>query len=154
MPSFLSKVFGRKKQDGKEPSRSSKRSSDPSLLEGIKFEAVSPTVSPTASHFPEKGKEKDPAFGLFRVKSRAQSPLPGPREPASNGYHLTLNLSLAKDDKSRLAFEPESSQTLPDDVLNERRLTPSETLSLIDACAKALTERGGVLSYLNVTIWP
>jgi hypothetical protein len=148
MPSFLSKVFGRKKQDGKEPIRSSKRSSDPSLLEGVKFEAVPPTVSPTVSHSPEKGKEKDkdPAFGLFRSKSRAQSPLPSPRETPSNGYHLTLNLSLAKEEKSRLAFEPESSQTLPDDVLNERRLSPSEALSLIDACAKAITERGGVLS--------
>lgn len=76
MPSFLSRVFGRKKDDTKEVGNR-RPSSDASLLEG-KFEAVPPTISPIASRFDgstdasaiqDKEKEKD-GFGLFRPKSR------------------------------------------------------------------------------------
>lgn len=154
MPSFLSKVFGRKKQDGKEATRSSKRSSNPSLLEG-KFEAVPPTISPTAALFPDladkgKDKDKDQTFGLFRSKSRAPSPLPGPSKLSSNGYHLTLNLPTAKEEQRELEaqFEAETTQTLPDHVLDERMLTPQETLLLIDACSKAIKEHGGMSTFL------
>ena len=83
MPSFLSRIFGRKKADDK----ASKRVSNGSLLEG-KFEAVSATPSPSATNFVEaaqarererasqkdKEKEKDAGFTLFRSRSRPTSP--------------------------------------------------------------------------------
>ena len=150
MPSFLTKVFARKRSDGKDATRASKRSSDQSLLEG-KFEAISPTVSPSATHFPElgdKGKEKDLPFALFRPKSRAQSPSPRPRKRDADIPHLTLNLPVPKEEQSRAlgaAFEADTTgQSLSDHVIKERRLSPLETLLLVSACSKAITERGGM----------
>jgi hypothetical protein len=155
MPSFLNKVFGRKKSVGKDHVRTSNRISDPSLLEG-KFEAVPPNVSPSATRFAEaaaaaleKAKEKEPGgFALFRPKSRAQSPPPRPSKPPVDVPRLTLNLPLSKDEQSRAlgdVFEAETTaHVLPDQKVNEYRLTPVETLTLINACTKAITERGGI----------
>ena len=146
MPSFLAKVFGRKKGDEKESAtpRSAKRSSDPSLLEG-KFEAIPSTVSPSSPKFPddphasEKGKDKSGPFGLLRSKSK-----PHPSSPTSDAPHLTLRLpgTVNKNDDSLVAsFNPQADGM--DDSILTRRLTPAETLLLIDACSKAITERGG-----------
>ena len=149
MPSFLSKVFGRKKGDDKDSTtpRSVKRTSDPSLLEG-KFEAVPSTISPSTPkfsediHATEKGKDregdKSRQFGLLRSKSKPQP------SPTTDAPHLTLRLpgTTDKDEDSLAAsFHPQADAT--DDSSLTRRLTPGETLSLIEACSKAITERGG-----------
>ncbi|CAL1697647.1 unnamed protein product [Somion occarium] len=156
MPSFLSKVFGRKKDEH----ASSKRHSATSLLEG-KFEAVSPNVSPSATHFTdslprvnqkEKEKDKDTAFSLFRPKSR-QPPAPSldTARPSSPSPILTLNLSEPKEDKRRtlgVVFEadPDNQRVLPESVIGERRLNSAETLSLVKACSAAIVSRGGLES--------
>ena len=150
MPSFLSKVFGRKKGEEKEigTPRSVKRGSDPSLLEG-KFEVVPSTVSPSTPKFPEdphasdrgkdKGGDKAGPFGLLRSKSRPQ-----PSSPTTDAPHLTLRLPGTIDrnhDSLAASFNPQADEM--DDSILTRRLTPTETLLLIDACSKAITERGG-----------
>jgi hypothetical protein len=154
MPSFLSKVFGRKKQDDKD---SSGHGSDPSLLEG-KFEAVSPNVSPTAEKFVDgtstkdkedkqkpKDKGKDNPFSLLKSKSATSSPdVTTKSEPFS---HLTLNLPGLKDDDNARAlgvvFEADPSQlVLSDAIIGSRRLTSLETLVLVRACSQAIMARG------------
>jgi len=147
MPSFLSKVFGRKKGDdgGSTTSRSAKRTSDPSLLEG-KFEAIPSTISPSAPKFPEdvhtsdKGKDKegDVQFGL-KSRSKLQS-----SSTTTDAPHLTLRLpgTIDKNGNSLATpFNPQTGET--GDSISTRRLTPAETLLLIEACSKAITERGG-----------
>jgi len=166
MPSFLSKVFTRKREE-KEPGRSHKRSSvasKSSLLEG-KFEAVSPTISPSAAQFPdaaahENGKEKEKEKEKDRERSggfplfRARSPHPvSPQSDAPKSSldvpHLTLNLPVPKEEKSRalgVVFEadPDDHSTLPDKVIGERRLNPLEALLLIKACSSAIISHGGL----------
>ncbi|KAF9791879.1 hypothetical protein BJ322DRAFT_983661, partial [Thelephora terrestris] len=151
MPSFLSKVFGRKKSDDREfaTPRSVRRSSDPSLLEG-KFEAIPSNISPSSPKFPEglhasdKGRvkegDKGRQFGLLKSKSKLQ-----PSSPTTDAPHLTLRLpgTIDKNGDSFVAsFNPQTDET--DDSVLTRRLTPGETLSLIEACSKAITERGGL----------
>lgn len=161
MPSFLSKVFARKKDEEKS-SRSGKRSSVASLLEG-KFEAVSPTISPSATNFAEsasrskekeKAKEhdkdvgKDTGFSLFRSRSRPVSPLPESPKSIPEVPRLTLNLPVPKEERSRalgVVFEadPDDRSTLPDALIGERRLSPLEALLLVKACSGAIVEHGG-----------
>lgn len=151
MPSFLSKVFGRKKSDDKEYAtpRSVKRTSDPSLLEG-KFEAIPSNLSPSSPGFPEdvhgsdKGKDREGdkarPFGLRKSRSKQQT-----TSPTSDAPHLTLRLpgtTEKNDDPFVSSFNPQTNET--DDSILTRRLTPEETLSLIEACSKAITERGGL----------
>lgn len=171
MPSFFAKVFGRSKKDEKKD----KRSSQGSLLEG-KFEAVSPTVSPSATNFdqaqaiPEvsqskdkdkdsnESKDKEPAgfISLFRPKSRPST------DPASTGAsrrsnevpHLSLNLSAKEVDAKRalgVVFEadPDAYAVLTEEVIGERRLTSAETLLLVKACSQVIIERGACVSYLS-----
>ena len=150
MPSFLSKVFGRKKSEDREHTtpRSVKRTSDPSLLEG-KFEAIPSTLSPSSLGFPEdlhgsdKGKDREGdkprSFGLRKSSSKPQT-----TSPTSDAPHLTLRLpgtTEKNDDPFVSSFNPQANET--DDSILTRRLTPEETLSLIEACSKAITERGG-----------
>ncbi|KAK0445027.1 uncharacterized protein EV420DRAFT_981829 [Desarmillaria tabescens] len=145
MPSFLSKVFGRKKDD-KEPS-AGRRTSTASLLEG-KFEAVSPTVSLPADKLPEakdKEKGKEIGFGLLRTKSAT---------PALSTYapsevpHLSLNLPGPKNGASNrslgVVFEadPNSQILLSQSDIGGRRLNPLETLILVRACSQAIIARG------------
>ena len=123
MATFFSKVFPRKK----DKETSNKRNSASSLLEG-KFEAVSPTVSPSAANFvdsaqkpkdqgreKEKEKEKESAFSLFRPRSRPVSPPPSDtRKTASDVPHLTLNLPVPKEQRSRalgVVFEADPNDT-------------------------------------------
>lgn len=177
MPSFLSKVFGRSKKEEKKD----KRASQGSLLEG-KFEAVSPTVSPSATHFdqaqaiPEvsqskdKDKDKDSNeskdkesagfISLFRPKSRPSA------DPSSTGGakrsnevpHLSLNLSTKEADNKRalgVVFEadPDAYAVLNEEVIGERRLTSAETLLLVRACSQIIIERGAYMTpYMSPTI--
>jgi len=147
MPSFLSKVFGRKKQDDKD---SSGHASDPSLL-GDKFEKVSPNVSPTAEQFQDSNankdkadkKSKDKGFS-FKSRSSSSTDVSTPKQSAPD---LTLNLPGLKDDSSARAlgvvFEADPSQlVLSDAVIGSRRLTSLETLVLVRACAQAIMTRG------------
>ena len=156
MPSFLSRVFGRKKADDK----ASKRVSNGSLLEG-KFEAVSATPSPSATNFVEaaqarererasqkdKEKEKDAGFTLFRSRSRPTSPPLTAQKKPSDVPHLSLNLPKPKEERSRalgVVFEadPDALTILDDAVIGGRRLTPLETLVLVRACSQVIVERG------------
>ncbi|RPD76906.1 hypothetical protein L226DRAFT_504826 [Lentinus tigrinus ALCF2SS1-7] len=155
MASFLHKVFPRKK----DKDATNKRNSASSLLEG-KFEAVSPTVSPSAAQFAEsaqqlkergreKEKEKEGGFSLFRPRSRPMSPPPDTRKTVSNAPHLTLNLPVPKEERSRalgVVFEadPNDTSTLPENVIGERRLNPLEALLLVKACSTAMIDHGGL----------
>lgn len=156
MAAFLSKVFPRKK----DKDATNKRNSSSSLLEG-KFEAVSPTVSPSAAQFSEsaqqlkergreKEKEKESGFSLFRPKSRPLSPTSDTRKSVSDAPHLTLNLPVPKEERSRalgVVFEadPNDTSTLPENVIGERRLNPLEALLLVKACSTAIIDHGGEL---------
>jgi len=150
MPSFLSKVFGRKKQDDHD---GVPRASDVSLLEG-KFEAVSPPVSPTVTHFSESlGKEKEKGkeglFGLSRSRSKPSLTSPTISQNLLHDLpHLTLNLPGSKDAANTRAlgvvFEAnsDSQAVLADSIIGERRLNPLEALALVNACSQVITARG------------
>ncbi|KAJ7655170.1 hypothetical protein DFH06DRAFT_993223 [Mycena polygramma] len=151
MPSFLSKVFGRKKDDTKTDAQPQPRpSSDASLLEG-KFEAVPKVSSPATPHFevpPGSPKEKDrDAFGLFKSKSN-RTPT---EQPAAHGraldWHLSLNLPGPKEESTRalgVVFEadPDAQILLPESVIAERRLSPLETFLLVQACSQKISAHG------------
>ncbi|TFY79394.1 hypothetical protein EWM64_g4618, partial [Hericium alpestre] len=160
MHAILSKVFGRKKAEDKDgrkdkDARKAKRSSTSgSLLEG-KFEAVPPITSPSAAHFPEnqpqtspKGKDTSTGFVLFRPKSRpASPPLPAVQKRSADVPHLSLNLPVPKEQRSRalgVVFEadPDALALLDESVIGERRLSPLETLVLVRACSQVIVERG------------
>ncbi|KDQ52460.1 hypothetical protein JAAARDRAFT_61984 [Jaapia argillacea MUCL 33604] len=157
MPSFLAKVqtkvFGRNRDD-KESPRTSKRTSQPSLLEG-KFEAISPPSSPSIPNFQPpkekekaKEKEKDGVLpSLFRSRSRPVSPPLGSQKQVVEAPHLSLNLPGLKEESSRTlgaVFEADSEgrSLLSDAVIGERRLSPVEALTLIQACSQAIIARG------------
>ncbi|KAG5638831.1 hypothetical protein H0H81_009602 [Sphagnurus paluster] len=148
MPSFLSKVFGRKKDD-KESPRSPGRVSDPDLLDG-KFESV----SPSATKFPEvvngkdqagQLKEKDASFTLFRAKSPTTSPT---EKRKADVPHLSLNLHDPLDDPASRTLgavfgtDLNAQVVLSDSTIDNRRLSPLETLSLVQACSQVITARG------------
>ncbi|KAJ6501705.1 hypothetical protein C8R47DRAFT_1008447, partial [Mycena vitilis] len=151
MPSFLSKVFGRKKDDTKTDAQPQPRpSSDASLLEG-KFEAVPKVSSPATPHFevsPDSPKEKDrDAFGLFKSKSN-RTPT---EQPAAHGraldWHLSLNLPGPKEESTRalgVVFEadPDAQILLPESVIAERRLSPLEAFLLVQACSQKISAHG------------
>lgn len=162
MPSFLSKVFGRKKDE--KASQSPRRGSGGSLLDG-KFEAVSPTVSPSATDFLEnplkgngKDKDKDGAFNTLRVKSR-----PSSQDVSQKKKDDLPQLSLvlpASNEQAVLgvAFEADpNGQVLSDAALGNRRLNPSEALILVRACSQAIIATGMLIIFrlrltLNLTI--
>ncbi|KAH8077379.1 hypothetical protein BXZ70DRAFT_700062 [Cristinia sonorae] len=155
MPSFFSKVFGRKKDEKESSATHTRRhSASASLLEG-KYEAVSPTSSPTADKFKNelgnKEKEKD-GFSLFRPRSRSTAattnPHPDTAKPPRLVPHLDLNLSVQQETKSRaldVVFEAADDRgNLPVAIIGERRLAPLETFLLVKACAAAIVNRGGL----------
>lgn len=157
MPSFLTKVFGRKKDEKEATSTPSahKRLSHPSLLEG-KYEAVSPPTSPSAVQFTDASPAqptsvKESSLALFRSRSRTLDKQQPSTLTSASAPHLTLNLPVPKEEKSRalgVVFEadPESSSLLSDEVIGERRLSPLEALLLVKACSSAIVERGGLES--------
>ncbi|KIJ64337.1 hypothetical protein HYDPIDRAFT_112331 [Hydnomerulius pinastri MD-312] len=150
MPSFLNKVFGRKKQDDKDAPRSPNEASDNALLEG-KYEAISPVLSPSAIAFADgqgsKDKEREVGFSLFRPKSRVGSPKSSQKR-ADAVPQLSLHLPGPKQNSDSRALgvvfeaDPESQTVLDDAVIGAKRLNPLETLILVRACAQAITERG------------
>jgi hypothetical protein len=162
MPSFLSKVFGRKKDASPTTSsKPTKRTSAPSLLEG-KYEAVSPTVSPSAAHFAdfaqkkvdrEKDKERDGGLTLFRGKSRLGDTaiLEQPSSPSA-APQLSLHLPAMESDKRGALLNVfETGAGLPllsEEAIGTRTLDIPQTISLVRACAKFITERGGWLDFL------
>jgi hypothetical protein len=161
MPSFLSKLLGRKK--GQEPDSPSDKRSSPTLLDG-KFEAVSPTVSPSAALFSDptvaqirgidKAKDKESPFNLLRLKSRPSSDSPATEKPVADVPHLSLTLPVTKDRGRTLdvVFEPgrEAVANLNDAAIREKRLSPNEALSLVRTCSQAnIVERGASLSHIR-----
>ena len=145
MPSFLNKVFGRKKDGETSPGW---RSAGGDLLDG-KFEDVSPTISPAATHFPDlqengssRGRGSDRTITesklrtFFRSKSRsrAASPIRTHRK-LDDLPHLPLSLlaNLNQDEVEVL---------LSDKVIGERRLTPVEAAGLVKVCSKAINNHG------------
>ena len=159
MPSILSRLLGRKKSQEPESLADKPGISSP-LLDG-KFEAVSPTVSPSAAFFTDpavaeirginKPKDKESPFNLFRVRSRPSSDLSTVEKvektaPNPNVPHLSLNLPVIKERGRALdvVFEsgPDALALLNEAAIRERRLTPREALSLVRACSKVILERG------------
>ncbi|KAF8213419.1 hypothetical protein K438DRAFT_1092588 [Mycena galopus ATCC 62051] len=148
MPSFLSKVFGRKKDDSLKTDAPKKRpSSDASLLEG-KFEAVPKVFTPATPTFnipATNGNEKE------RDSSRST----GNRDL---GYHLSLHLPEPKEESTRalgVVFEadPDAQVLLPESVIAERRLSPLETFLLVQACSQVITSRGLETLGINIPHW-
>jgi len=160
MPSFLSKLLGRKKLQGLGPTSDNPGYPAP-LLEG-KFEAISPNVSPSAAFFTDPGaarirgndkpKVKESPFYVFRAKARASSDVPVVEKAPSDVPHLSLNLPITKDRGRSLdvVFEsdPEAFALSNEAVIRERRLTPHESLALVRTCSQAIIE-SGAFSYHN-----
>jgi hypothetical protein len=160
MPSFLSKLLGRKKtQELESPTD---KLSPPTLLDG-KFEAVSPTVSPSAAVFADpsvaqirgndKTKEKESPFNLLRYKSRPSSDSPTTEKPVADVPHLSLTLPITKVRGRTLdvVFEPDhATVSLSNDAtIRGKRLSPNEALSLVRACSQVIIERGESLSLIR-----
>ncbi|KAF8494940.1 hypothetical protein F5888DRAFT_1805259 [Russula emetica] len=156
MPSILSRLLGRKKSQ--EPESLTDKPGSPPLLEG-KFEAVSPTVSPSAAFFTDPGaaqirgieklKDKESPLHLFRSRSRPSldlSTVEKVEKAAPNVPHLSLNLPVIKERGRALdvVFESGSDALAPlnETTIRERRLTPHEALSLVRACSQVILERG------------
>lgn len=153
MPSFFSKVFGRKKLDDKDD-----RDSAPL---GGPYENISPSVSPSATNFPDYvtnggAKEKEYGFHLFRSKSRAVAT--ESHQKPDVAPHLALNLpssrSQREDSPSRaldVVFEADfdTRVLLTDAAIGERRLSPTETLVLLRICARSIASRGKFLVFLQ-----
>jgi hypothetical protein len=156
MPSILSRLLGRKKSQ--EPESLADRPGSPPLLEG-KFEAVSPTVSPSAAFFTDPGaaqirgieklKDKESPLRLLRARSRPSSDLSTVEKvekAAPNVPHLSLNLPVIKERGRALdvVFESGSDPLalLNETTVRERRITPHEALSLVRACSQVILERG------------
>ena len=161
MPSFLSKVFGRKKDDrGLSPTGLLGQEE----LLGGKFEAVSPNVSPSAHYLelqsdaaklpaPETDDsnfngEKDYGVPFFRIKSRPSSSEFKPKKLFNTLPPLSLDFDDLKDKSAYNGYIFEESNPeaiLPDNVLGQRRLNPVEALVLIRACSQAIISRGGLV---------
>jgi hypothetical protein len=157
MPSFLSKVFGRKKDD-----KDSNQLGPGELLDG-KFEAISPNISPNATHYLELQsdattvpapdsdagriiyEEKESGLSFFRTKLRSSSPEIKPKSLFDALPPLYLDFDDLKDKPAYNGYlfgESNSDALFSDNVLGQRRLNPMEALVLIRACAKAIISRG------------
>ena len=146
MASFFTKVFSKKKAEERGQSSSSKQTLEPPLLEG-RYEAISPTVSPSAEKFlgrdqtikPKEEKEKGNA-GLLKNLSRGSAVQQLKR--AERAPHLSLHLAPSRTDDNRRrpleAIFGEKFTIIDDATLGERRLLPREALPLVKACAQAI----------------
>ncbi|KAH9027849.1 hypothetical protein EDB84DRAFT_288697 [Lactarius hengduanensis] len=136
MPSFLSKLLGRKKVQESEPS-TDKRGSPTSLLEDSGAAQIRGN---------DKAKDKESPFNLLRYKSRPSSDSPTTENPVTDVPHLSLTLPVTKDRGRALdvVFEPghEAIALLDEGAIGERRLSPDEALSLVRACSQVIIERG------------
>ncbi|KAF6756240.1 hypothetical protein DFP72DRAFT_295790 [Ephemerocybe angulata] len=142
MPSFLNKVFGRKKDGSGGGGLVSPGSGD--LLDG-KFEDVSPSESPSATEFPElkangshrgRGAERTTPDSKLRTFFRSRSRPASPIRPNRKIDELpALPLSLFTDISQNEAL-------LTEKALGERRLTPVEAVGLVRACSRAINDHG------------
>jgi hypothetical protein len=161
MASFLSKLLGRKTVQGLEPStESTDNPAYPAPLLDGKFEAISPNVSPSAAFFTDPGaalirgddkpKDKESPFSIFRARSRVSSELPAVEKASSDVPHLSLHLPITKNRRALdVVFDsnPEAFTILNEAGINQRRLTPHETLSLVRKCSQVVIERGMFLPH-------
>ena len=162
MYAFLSKVFGRKKDD-KDASSSTQPVLGPGELLGGRFEAVSANVSPTSQFVEldpnnineakdkEKEKEKDVGFSFFKGKWRPASPDVKPTRKLDILPHLSLNF---QEPKAELATPSmgllfTTDQILSNADIGQRRLNPSEALILVQACSRAIVARGMTMILLT-----
>jgi len=158
MANFFNKVFNKKKaEDRGQSSSSSKRNLEAPLLEG-RYEAISPTVSPSAEKFlgrdqtpkakedkDNKEKEKGNTGLLKGLRGSAIQQL----KRAERAPHLSLHLAPSRtDDNKRRTLDAifgEKYTILDDATLGERRLLPREALPLVKACAQAIITHGALL---------
>ena len=152
MYAFLSKVFGRKKDD-RDASSSSQPVLGPGELLGGRFEAVSANVSPSSQCVEldpninevkdkEKEKEKDVGFSFFKGKWRPASPDVKPTRKLDMLPHLSLNFQDPKTEPATPFLLFTTDQILSDAEIGRRRLNPSEALVLVQACSRAIVARG------------
>ena len=152
MYAFLSKVFGRKKDD-RDASSSSQPVLGPGELLGGRFEAVSANVSPSSqcveldpnineAKDKEKEKEKDVGFSFFKGKWRPASPDVKPTRKLDMLPHLSLNFQEPKAEPATPFLLFTTDQILSDAEIGRRRLNPSEALVLVQACSRAIVARG------------
>ncbi len=158
MPSFLSRVFGRKKDD--KDKDASPTQLGPGELLGGKFEAISPNTSPNATKYLDldpgsrvspidavrsNEKEKEFGFAFFRSKSRPSSPRVKPKRLLDTLPALSLDFDVPNN-KSKTnghIFEELGAEVqLSDAVIGQRRLKPQEALVLVRACSQAIVSRG------------
>jgi hypothetical protein len=152
MPSLLSRFLGKRKNADPNP-----------LLDGEKYEAVPKTPSPSAPTFPEslqrtispssppKTKSKDQSdkgLGINIRRKQASSP---PVEAKANAKLPLLSLSLPdtklSEKKSQdlgvvFAGIADGPPRLDDEVLGAKRLTPTETSTLVQKTSEVISERG------------
>ena len=152
MYAFLSKVFGRKKDD-RDASSSSHPVLGPGELLGGRFEAVSANVSPSSecvqldpninineAKDKEKEKDKDVGFSFFKGKWRPASPDVRPTRKLDMLPHLSLSFQEPKSEPATLLYT--TDQVLSDADIGQRRLNPSEALILVQACSRGIVARG------------
>jgi hypothetical protein len=154
MYAFLSKVFGRKKDD-RDASSSSQPVLGPGELLGGRFEAVSVNVSPSSqcveldpntiineAKDKEKEKDKDVGFSFFKGKWRPASPNVKPTRKLDMLPHLSLSFQEPKAEPVTPCLLFTTDQILSDADIGQRRLNPSEALILIQACSRGIVARG------------
>jgi hypothetical protein len=161
MYAFLSKVFGRKKDDrDASASSSSQPVLGPGELLGGRFEAVSANVSPSSQVLEldpninevkdkdkEKERNKDVGFSFFKGKWRPASPDVKPTRKLDMLPHLSLNFQEPKAEPAtpNLGLLFTTDQILSDADIGQRRLNPSEALILVQACSRAIVARGMIV---------
>ena len=158
MYAFLSKVFGRKKDD-RDASSSSQPVLGPGELLGGRFEAVSANVSPSSQFVEldpnvnevkdkEKEKDKDVGFSFFKGKWRPASPDVKPTRKLDILPHLSLNFQELKAEPAtpNIGLLFTTDQILSDAEIGQRRLNPSEALILVQACSRAIVARGMLMT--------
>ncbi|KAF8591780.1 hypothetical protein K439DRAFT_1626783 [Ramaria rubella] len=148
MPSILSRILGKKKNPDPAP-----------LLDGEKYEAVPKTPSPSAPAFAEtaqrpksplkvRSRESEKAHGLGIRRKPASTD--GPAKPQiSAAPILSLSLPDPKFEEKKtqglgVVFEgiTDGPPRLDDEVLGSKRLTPAETLSLVQKTSEVISDRG------------
>lgn len=156
MPSFLSRVFGRKKDD--RDNNVSPTQLGPGELLGGRFEAISPNLSPKAAKYLDldpglkaspidaaRSKEKEFGFPFFRSKSRPSSPELKPKRLLDTLPTLSLDFDEPnnKFTTNGHGFEELGADVpLSDALIGKRRLNPQDALNLIRACSRAIVSRG------------
>lgn len=146
MPSFFSKLLGKKKH-----------SDNSGLLDGERYEAIPadvpspPSSGPVLENIPptKSSSHKSKSHGLgLHLKRRAQSPPPPPppeQEPIAPP-HLSLDLPSSQAEEKQPADLNlglgNETLTFSEAILRQKRLTPAETLYLVQKTSEIIQERG------------